>query len=94
MSTNFSANAPEFFLHHAFLDFIWYRWQEKSTLCKQAYFPRKPCNLIDSPFKTIDFVDSFNQGNCVQVKYDNHLDQKFNDGDYIGEFCSCFFIAF
>ena len=33
-----SANAPEFFIHHAFIDKIWADWQAKSTAHFKAFF--------------------------------------------------------
>ncbi|XP_078361289.1 tyrosinase-like [Oculina patagonica] len=58
MCSRFSANAPEFLLHHAFTDKIWSDWQKKGTSYKNAYFkgtinlygisPRlRPQNLMD-----------------------------------------------
>ena len=86
MCTDYAANAPEFFLHHAFLDFIWIRWQNKSPGCKRAYFGEKALQLIDSPFWTSDFVDSFNQGECVKVRYDDIIKRVLKPGEYIGNY--------
>ena len=33
-----SAGAPEFFLHHVFIDCIWHRWQQKSAAHRNAGF--------------------------------------------------------
>ena len=85
MCTGYAANAPEFFLHHAFLDNIWYRWQEKSLVCKQAYYGKSPRNLLDSPFTSNDFIDSSDQGEYVKVKYDDFLKRVLRSGDYIGK---------
>ena len=38
MCSKLSANAPEFLLHHAFVDKIWADWQKKGTHYKNAYF--------------------------------------------------------
>lgn len=38
MCSKLSANAPEFLLHHAFIDKIWNDWQKKETRYKNAYF--------------------------------------------------------
>lgn len=85
MSTDFAANAPEFFLHHAFLDNIWYRWQEKSPDCKSAFYKGNPNKLIDSPFDSNDFTDSLNQGECVKVIYDDFLEGLLKPGESGGE---------
>ena len=84
MCTNYAANSPEFFLHHGCLDNIWWRWQEKSSVCKNAYFRKKAWKLIDSPFETTDFIDSFYQGECVRVKYDDFLIRVLKPGEKLG----------
>lgn len=38
MCSKLSANAPEFLLHHGFVDKIWSDWQKKGTNYKNAYF--------------------------------------------------------
>lgn len=58
MCSKLSANAPEFLLHHGFVDKIWSDWQKKGASYKKAYFkgiinlygisPRlRPHNLSD-----------------------------------------------
>lgn len=85
MCSDYAANAPEFFLHHAFLDSIWYRWQTKSVKCKDAYYKNRPIRLIDSPYVSLDFIDSFDQGDCVKVRYDDFLDRVLKPGDDLGK---------
>ncbi|XP_065062106.1 uncharacterized protein LOC135688960 [Rhopilema esculentum] len=85
MSSNYAANAPEFFLHHGLLDNIWYRWQMKGPACQFAYFPKNVSKLLDAPFKTTDFVNSSNQGHCVSVKYDKFLERVIPAGTDVGE---------
>ena len=84
MCSDFAANAPEFFLHHAFLDFIWIRWQEKDPACKRAFYLERPMKLISSTFMIIDFIDSYNQGECCKVRYDDFLQRALKPGDYLG----------
>ena len=85
MSTDYAANAPEFFMHHGMLDSIWYRWQEKDHKCKYAYFPKNVSKVMDAhPFTTMDFIDSFNQGRCVKVKYDDWIAKKIKPGTKLG----------
>lgn len=38
MCSKLSANAPEFLLHHGFVDKLWSDWQKKGTNYKNAYF--------------------------------------------------------
>ena len=40
MCSNDSAAAPEFALHHCFMDKIWTDWQRRSRAHLNAYFPR------------------------------------------------------
>ena len=85
MCTVFAASSPEFFLHHTFIDFVWIRWQNNGPICKRAYFADKePWQLVGSPFRTIDFVDSYNQGECVKVRYDDLTKRFIEPGEYIG----------
>ena len=86
MSSDYAANTPEFFLHHAFLDNIWYRWQEKDAKCKYAYYGKGAWDLIDSSFETSDFIDSFDQGDSVKVKYDDFLLRVMKPGDDTGQY--------
>ena len=60
MCAHNSANAPEFFLHHAFIDKIWADWQEKSTSHMFAYFDNLPDDLRmqAAEFHPRDYVDT------------------------------------
>ncbi|KAJ7370850.1 hypothetical protein OS493_029394 [Desmophyllum pertusum] len=57
-----SANAPEFFLHHAFIDKIWADWQEKSSAHRNAYFPRLPRDIRMklAQFHPREYIDTLN----------------------------------
>lgn len=76
-----SANAPEFFLHHCFIDKIWADWQEKSAQHLEAYFTNlrsgiqlrragfHPREYIDTLRLAHPDIDSFNRDNiCVVYK--------------------------
>lgn len=60
MCAHNSANAPEFFLHHTFIDKIWADWQEKSTSHMFAYFDNLPDDLRmqAAAFHPRDYVDT------------------------------------
>ena len=62
MCSNNSANAPEFFLHHAFIDKIWADWQEKSTSHLYAYFNNQPDDILmrATQYRPKDFMDTLN----------------------------------
>ena len=40
-----SAAAPEFALHHSFMDKIWTDWQQRSRAHLNAHFPRVATNM-------------------------------------------------
>ena len=52
MCTPESASAPEFFLHHAFVDKVWDDWQKKSSAHKYAYFPTVQGKHARNKFET------------------------------------------
>lgn len=60
MCAHNSANAPEFFLHHAFIDKIWADWQEKSTSHMFAYFDnlRNDLRMQEAQFHPRDYIDT------------------------------------
>ncbi len=65
-----SANAPEFFLHHGFIDKIWWDWQKKTPANKNAYFPSINMRLQASNYYPRDFLDIAKQPGCVKACYD------------------------
>ncbi|XP_065067352.1 uncharacterized protein LOC135692930 [Rhopilema esculentum] len=69
MCTIDSANAPEFFMHHGFIDKIWYDWQKKSAVNKYAHFLNINQKLQASPYYPRDFIDIADQPKCVKVCY-------------------------
>lgn len=58
MCTNSSANAPEFFLHHAFIDKIWANWQEYSERHRTVHFSRLNISMIGTNYRPRDFMDT------------------------------------
>ncbi|XP_078384982.1 putative tyrosinase-like protein tyr-1 [Oculina patagonica] len=62
MCAHNSANAPEFFLHHAFIDKIWADWQEKSTSHLQVYYPNlsEDITLREAQFHPREYIDTLN----------------------------------
>lgn len=60
MCNQYSANAPEFFLHHAFIDKIWADWQEKSTDHMDVYFRDLPSRtrMQAAQFHPQDYIDT------------------------------------
>lgn len=70
MCTIDSANAPEFFMHHGFIDKIWYDYQKKSITNKNAFFPNITLRLRTTPYYPRHFIDFAKQPKCVRVCYD------------------------
>lgn len=62
MCSQDSANAPEFFLHHAFIDKIWADWQERSSAHRVAYFSTLPKGVLlnGTQFHPKDYIDTLN----------------------------------
>ena len=73
-----SVYAPEFFLHHGFIDKLWSDWQEKSLDHHNAHFSTK-INAMTSAGSTspVDVIDNYNLPDGVSVCYattDNPLE--------------------
>ena len=64
-----SANAPEFFLHHGFIDQIWEAWQNKGPAFKNLPFYAANGNAMPGAFgySPQDVYDLNNQPGCVRV---------------------------
>lgn len=65
-----SANAPEFLLHHGFIDKIWFEWQEKGPTYLNAYFPSQNILLGGTEFEPRDWINSSSLPGCIGVDYD------------------------
>ena len=64
-----SASAPEFFLHHGFVDKIWDDWQKKSHKNKHAYFPSINTNMPGTKLKPSKLIDLSKQPGGIRVEY-------------------------
>ena len=73
MCTEAAASAPEFFLHHAFVDKIWSNRQNRGYFYKNEYFPTNRTlmlgNLNGHRYYTTEFIDLLRQPGCVKVSY-------------------------
>ena len=65
-----SAEAPEFFLHHGFIDKIWADWQKKSLANKYVHFLSISHKMQGAPYYPSDVLDLKKQPGCVKVCYD------------------------
>ena len=64
-----SPNAPEFFLHHGFIDKIWGDWQEKGISFKQHEYYGNSTSMPGTIYSPRDVHDLDNQPYCVKVCY-------------------------
>ena len=70
MSTDYAANAPEFWFHHGFLDKIWYMWQLQSDDHKFVHFlQRNTTKMMGCGYTRRDYVDSHHLPKSIRVKY-------------------------
>ena len=74
MCTPDSSTAPEFFLHHSFVDKIWWDWQKQSNGHKfNNYFLTQSSLMTNTPYRSRNFLDLNNQPDCVCVEYVNPI---------------------
>ena len=70
MCTINSASAPEFFLHHGFIDKIWWDWQKQSNAHKfNTYFLTQTALMTSTSYRSKAFLDLNDQPNCVCDEY-------------------------
>jgi hypothetical protein len=70
MCTLDSASAPEFFLHHGFVDKIWWDWQRLNRTHKfNEYFLTQRQRMPAIVYRSEDFLDLNNQPGCVCAEY-------------------------
>ena len=71
MCTSISAAAPEFFLHHGFIDKLWGDWQKKSSAHKRAYFANSHRRMTGATASPSQMLDLSNLGAGIRVVYDD-----------------------
>lgn len=64
-----SAAAPEFFLHHGFIDKIWDEWQRKSDAHRNAFFPDINEAMPGSELQPREIVNLLSQPGGARVEY-------------------------
>lgn len=70
MCSNDSAVAPEFALHHSFMDKIWMDWQTRSSAHLNAYFPGVANNMPGAGgLHPRDVLDNSRLPGSVRVEY-------------------------
>lgn len=68
MASGDSASAPEFFLHHGFIDKIWDDWQKKNFDHKDAFFPTVDTHMPGSDVLPVELIDLSSQPGDVHVE--------------------------
>ena len=68
-----SSNAPEFWLHHSFLDKLWYNWQANGRDYKYHYLPRSMNRMPFSEYFTWQLLDSDNLPGGAKIAYDESI---------------------
>ncbi|XP_028405884.1 uncharacterized protein LOC114528447 [Dendronephthya gigantea] len=70
MCTIDSASAPEFFLHHGFVDKIWWDWEKQGkNHTFHEYFVSQTTRMPSTIYRSEDFLDLNNQPGCVCAEY-------------------------
>jgi len=69
MSSREASNAPEFFLHHGFIDKIWGDWQEKGLSYKIHRYYNDITTMPGTVYSPRDVHDLDNQPHSVKVYY-------------------------
>ena len=69
MCSQKSAEAPEFFLHHGFIDKIWAEYQDQSSVRKFAYFSSRHTRMVGIGYGPRRVLDNNNLPGGVRVCY-------------------------
>lgn len=69
MCSTKSAEAPEFFFHHGFMDKIWADYQMQSATHKNAYYPTIKKKMVVTNYYPKDLIDLSKQPGGVRVMY-------------------------
>ena len=81
-----SAVAPEFALHHSFMDKIWMDWQRRSSAHLNAHFPRVANNMPGTGgLHPRDVIDNARLPGGVRVAYQASQNPQFrSDSQSLG----------
>ena len=71
MCSGKSAEAPEFFLHHGFIDKIWAEYQNQSLVKKFAFFSSINTRMVGISYGPKSMLDNNNLPGGVRVCYKN-----------------------
>ena len=65
------ANAPSFFLHHGFIDKIWWDAQQKNKVFFEGHFQEQMVNMVASPYCPNQLLNLTHQPGYIHVEYAN-----------------------
>lgn len=82
MSFEESANAPEFWFHHGFLDKLWGDWQRRGYKFKHQYFHDVHNDLPGANVSGANYIDLDNQPMCVKVIQDQPIDMEYHKEEF------------
>ncbi|KAJ7353962.1 hypothetical protein OS493_030805 [Desmophyllum pertusum] len=68
-----SANAPEFFLHHCFIDRIWANWQEYSEEHMTVHFSGLSGNMSETGYRPAQFINTVD---LPDIRYPNNTGRR------------------
>lgn len=90
MCTTNSAYAPEFFLHHGFIDKIWWDWQKQSNAHKfNTYFLTQQGLMTSTPLRSRDMLDLNRQPGCVCAEYVDPNKWEYRSIKGLTHYCLC-----
>ncbi|KAK3745530.1 hypothetical protein QZH41_002903 [Actinostola sp. cb2023] len=76
MSFEESANAPEFWFHHGYLDKLWGDWQRRGHRFKHQYYHKVDTNMPGADISGSLYMDLSKQPMCVKVIQEQPIDMK------------------
>ncbi|XP_031565456.1 uncharacterized protein LOC116300685 [Actinia tenebrosa] len=82
MSLEESANAPEFWFHHGYLDKLWADWQKRGPKFKHQYYHGVTTNFPGTKIRGSWFIDLSRQPFCVKVVHDQPIDMEEREEDF------------
>lgn len=89
MCSQESASAPEFFLHHGFIDKIWDDWQKKSLAHKYAFFPTVQENMTGTDLTPVELIDLSTQPGGVSAEYEPYKPEQKIRAELAGKKLLC-----
>ena len=69
MCSHYAATAPEFFLHHSFLDKVWFVWQQKGAAYQNAHFQNSTLKLNGFSHMAKEIINSHHLPGSIKVTY-------------------------